>query len=188
MKFKFRSVLMASAAVLAGSFTLTSCDWFENVDNVTIPSEFEVTMSLNLTQSGEDITHQVEKSFNLEDNQDVAEYTDRIKEVTVESVTYRVEEYEAEGDDVILTNAQVKFSSTGMQPIQVAIGSGTVNLKTTTTDTALDIDEDTLMEIASTLKSQSNLTIVTSGTLSHAPVKCKIVMNVKTKVVAEAIE
>lgn len=172
-----RLVLIAFVAIASG------CE----LDDLEIPAELDTVWDVNITAESTDADYALEKTVELIDDPEVALYIDRLKGVQLEKITYRVVDYVAGPNDVILKDLQVDFrNASGSSTVGVSIGD--INLKTTTVDTDLGVSQEHIDFIAGLLKDEKEVTVKVAGTLSSTPVACKIVFTFHASITASALK
>lgn len=178
MKTKsFFSILLLIAA---GSFS--SCDLFEDADDVSFDVTLPITFLIN--ETADHPTGKVYSDTELLDatsNSDVAEYASKIKEFKVNKITYSISPG-ADPSTVIFTNGTIKVSSTG----KTIAAASSVSL-TNTTETELTADTAGLNELASKLLDDKQELILLDGTLSKTPVTFSVKFNFYVTVTANAL-
>ncbi|HEY0656737.1 MAG TPA: hypothetical protein VGD65_26585 [Chryseosolibacter sp.] len=185
----YRLVLSLAALPMIATI-FAGCNLFDKADNITFPSQIEVLWVVDEEAVATDAPYAYVKTVSLADDPEVEKYMNKLKNVEVEKITYRVEEYVAEGDAVMFKNGKAIFATAGSAAVEAsftASASG-VNLQTSTSDTDLIIDTDELNELASVLKTEKEIDMNLTGILSKTPVSFKIVATFQLKVTAEVLD
>jgi hypothetical protein len=178
-------------AVLAITLSFSGCDLFDKADDVTFPAEFQIAWVADEDSEGEMVPYTQTGTILLEDNAEVKKYIDKIKEIKIERITYRVEDFVAD-EAVIMTDGYASFSSTssGSTPVVApyAATAGGVNLQTSTSETDLSIDAAGLTTIANIFKQDKKIDMTSIGVLSTTPVSFKVVSKFYVKITANALD
>jgi hypothetical protein len=190
MNFKMFRLGLGITTALAMTLIFNACNLFDKADDITFPSQLEVVWSIDEQGQHTDFAYQDLRTLQLSDDPEIEKYINKIKDVKVEKITYRITDYAANGDAVFFKNGEVSFAAgTGSNVIKVpfaATASG-VNLQTTTNETELEIDAQGLTDLAATLKQEKELDMNAAGVLSKTPVSFKIVSTFHVKITAEVL-
>lgn len=183
------SILVRSALAVCFAFVMSSasCDLFDKVDDVNINVEFSQLLTVNETASAENVDYQLYKTLDANgQNSDFDKYKDKIKSITITSITYVIENCETEG--VTLTDGVVGFSATtAADPTKVAtIGVENICAAQGQTNT-LVFDQAALDQLASILQTDKKANIFVKGKLNHTPAKFNVNVHVAATVVADAL-
>jgi hypothetical protein len=190
MNFKTHRLILSLAALFTIAAVFAGCNLFDNADDITFPSQIEATWTVEENAEGKDKTYSTTKTLSLTDDREVEKYINKLKDVQIEKVTYRVEEYQAKGAAVIFNNGVASFATgaSGSLEVSFTASASGVNLQTATADTELEIDVDKLNELASVLKADKELQMNVSGVLTKTPVSFKIVSTFYLRVTAEVLD
>jgi hypothetical protein len=194
MKLRFVKLALGITAVVAGIVTFSACDLFDKATTITIPADLEVVWEADENAEGTDVVYNLTHTVSLADNADVAKHIDKIKEIKVESITYRVTDYndDPHGEAVIFKDGVASFSakgsSTSVLSVPYAASASGVNLKTTTTDKDLTIDADGLNDLAAIFKQDKELDMKVTGKLSRTPASFKLISVFHVKITADVVD
>jgi hypothetical protein len=190
MKIKMFRLGLAIAAVFAVATIFTSCNLFDKVDDITFPSELQVIWTVDEDGEHFNFAYSDTRTVKLSDDPEIEKYINKIKDVKIDKITYKIEEYEAEGDAVFLTAGNASFSSGSSSNAVVVPFAATagINLQTSSGEAELEIDEQGLTELAAIFKQEKELEMNAAGILSKTPVSFKIVSTFYIKITAEVLD
>lgn len=194
MKTSFLKPALAFSLVLTFVLMFSGCNLFDKADDITFPATLEVTWTAD--EDGDLVNHAYSKTatVKLSDNAEIARYNDKIKSVEIEKITYRITEYSdaPHNEAVIMKNGFASFSSTGSSTpileVPYAASAADVNLKTTTSDTDLNINAGGLTDLANIFKAEKELKMTSTGVLSRTPVSFTVVSTFHVKITAEILD
>jgi hypothetical protein len=174
-----------SAAII---LLTVSCDVFEEVGEITFPTTLEETIEVNEPDPSNGKNYTASRVLHLEDNSEIAPYLDKLKEVKIESISYRVTEFTGAPNTIVSgTLGLSPTSATSPSPEWVielsenlATSSGT-GYKLWMTDGAI---KD---ELAALLIEQREVKIHLNTRLSQTPVRFNIDIKVELAVTAQAL-
>jgi hypothetical protein len=186
--------ILSITTLIAAIVSFSGCDLFDKVDEVSIPAELEVIWTAD--ENGEMVDFEYAKSatVKLTDNAEISTHIDKIKDVKINKITYRITDYndDPHHEAVILKNGHVHFNSNGSTTTVVnvpfAASAADVNLKTSVDETELAIDAAGLTTLANLLKTEKELEMSSSGTISRTPVSFKVVSTFHVTVTAELLD
>ena len=155
--------------------TFTSCDWFNNLDDVTfdveVPVDFVVDIA-NPSYTGEVV-------LNAASDPDVAEYADKIKKFQINRITYLITP--AQSEDLTF-DGSIKIKSSG------EIVSTVENLSlTNTAEIDLPADLDGFNDLAAKLLDDNEETIQFTGQFLSTPDLFTVKLRFYISVTAEAL-
>ena len=166
------------------SLTLTGCDLFDKVDDVTfqgvLPVEFVVNEGVI---SDVPVEYSETRILDALENDDIEKYRNKIKDIKLNSVTYEIKNYDAPGE-VTLSNGSVKIVSSGKTLVTVP----SIILKETAETELTSLDASGLLEFANELEANKQIEISMGGTLSSTPVAFTLVAKFHVTVKAEVID
>lgn len=176
----------ASFACFAFIMSSASCDLFENLPDVSFDAELPLTFTVQESGTFTNKAYSNTQTLDATSNAEVAKYKGKIKEFTVNSVTYKITNYTSTppGTAVTFSNGKMSFGAVGATASTVAT-LGSVNLLSASSGAAqtLSIDQAGLNAMASTLLADKKIDVTTSGVLSSTPVSFKVetIFNVTIK-------
>lgn len=176
---KTKSIIPILLLIAFGTFS--SCDLFDEADDVS----FDITLPLNfsINESADNPGGKAYTDTELLDassNAEVAKYASKIKEFTVNRITYTISG--ANPNTVTFTNGQLKVSSTG-KTIATASSVSLAN----SAETDLTADEAGFNELAAKLLDDKQEMILLNGTLSKTPVAFTVKFNFYVTITANAL-
>lgn len=184
---KILSLLFVSAA-------LVTCDALEEADDVTFHADMEIDFIADENATGNDAPYDDVQLLDLSTNAEINEHMDRIKDIKIERVTYRIVAYDASphNNAVLLNSGTASFGPfDSILPTVIgnyAAGAGAVNLQTTTTETDLDIDADQFNDVAEMLLDDKKVLMYSEGTLSQVPVAFTVRAKFYFEITANALD
>ena len=185
---KTASVVLRTAFAVCFAFVMSSasCDLFDKVDDVTFEIALDHTFQVNETAEAQDVSYGLQELLDAASvNSDFDKYKDKIKSVTVTSVTYTIKNVETE---VIFSDGVIGFSAaTGSTATKVA-SLGVENIKAAENQVKnLPYDQAAIDELSNLLKNDKKANIYLSGTLSETPAKFDVFVTVKASITANAL-
>lgn len=185
------SVLLRSAMAICFAFVMSSasCDLFDKVDDVTIEVELEHIFHVNETAvSDNPVTYADVQLLDAADvNSDFEKYKDKIKSITVNSITYEVMNHTV-GTTTIFTNGNIGYSAATGQSASSVASLGIQNIKAAENQVKnLDFSQAALNDMGTLLKNDKELNLFLIGTFSKTPVKFDVKVKMKTSMTADAI-
>jgi hypothetical protein len=188
-----KKTLLSVAFAAAIAFVFAACDLFDKADEITIPSEIEVVWTVDENADQTNFAYTQTKTVKLSDAPEFEKYLDKVKEVKVERITYKITDYndDPHHEQVYFKDGVASFASAGTSTPAVTVpfaatASG-VNLQTVTSEVDLAIDADGLNKLAAIFKQEKELDMNAVGTLTRTPVSFKIVSTFHVKIVAEVL-
>lgn len=182
--------------VLSVGFALSfaSCSLFDKTDDVTFDVALTHTFQINVTSEDTEViilqTPAVLDAAAV--SADFAKYKDRIKGVAVTGVTYQIQNCTISG--VLLSDGIVAYSSiTVTEPnpdpnIGTSAIVGVENLKAAENqDRTLQFGQVALNDMSGLLKTNKELNLYLTGTLSKSPAKFDLVVTIKASVTADKL-
>jgi hypothetical protein len=184
------TLLLRSAMAVCFALVMSSasCDLFDKVDDVTLPVELEHTFHVNETLDKTGVTYSdMEVLDAAKVNSDFDTYKDKIKSITVESITYEVLNHTV-GTTTIFSSGNIGYSSsTGTSAASVA-SLGIENIKAAEGQTKnLPFNQTALNDIGNLLKNDKTVNLFLLGTFSKTPVKFDVKVKIKANITADAL-
>jgi hypothetical protein len=168
---------------VALTFALGGCDLFEDADDITfeivLPLEFDpVNESL---VSSSPVSYSDVENLDARDNDQVAKYKDKIKQVTLNRITYVISDYAAP-EPVTFTNGALTV------PGKTLASASNLNLQSTTETELPNVDQAGFDEFAKQIKANQNVDVTVAGTFSRTPVAFKVTAYFHVTIVANALD
>jgi hypothetical protein len=148
--------------------TISSCDLLSKADNISF--EAELPLAFNVDEeaiSSGSVTYTDSQLLDANSDPDVAKYASKIKEFTVNRITYRISG--ASDPSVLFTNGTLKIVSNG----KTIATASSVSLSNTA-ETELNADTAGFNELASALLNDKQEMVQLQGTLSKTPIAFKV--------------
>jgi hypothetical protein len=187
---KTASVIVRSALAVVFAFVMSSasCDLFDKVDDVTIEVILDHTFYVNEEEENPDgKAYAVNELLDAADvNSDFAKYKDKIKSITVTSVTYTIQNCQTEG--LIFTEGNIGFSAaTSSTPSQIA-SLGIEDIKgAENQEKHLTFSQSAVDELSNLLKNDRKANLYLVGVLSKTPADFDVFVTVKASITADAL-
>lgn len=161
---------------------LTSCDLFDKVDDVKFEGKLPVTFEINEGNVSEiPVTYSETEILNALDNDEIAKYKDKIKEIKLNKITYKIENYDAPAE-VIFSNGSLQISS---GKTLATITSLTLQ---NTAEAEFVADPLSFADFAAEIKDDKQVAINMQGTLSTTPVAFTLTAYFHVTVTAEVLK
>src|ERR1044071_4221725 len=107
---KKTSMIGRLAVAVCFALVVSSCDWFDKVDDVTFDVTLSHTFHIDQVAAGDDVVYQVEELLDAASvDSDFDKYKDNIKSIAVSGVTYEIQNCTTAG--VIFTDGTVAYSA-----------------------------------------------------------------------------
>jgi len=192
MKMSTPKILLI-VAFTAIAVVFAACDLFDKADEITIPSEIEVVWTVDENADQTNFAYTQTKTVKLSDAPEFQKYIDKVKEVKVERISYKVTDYndDPHHETVYFKDGVASFASAGTSSpvvtVPFAATASGVNLQASTTEVDLNIDAEGLNKLAAVFKQEKELDMNAVGVLTRTPVSFKIVSTFHVKIVAEVL-
>lgn len=185
---KTASIVLRSAIAVCFALVMSSasCDLFDKVDDVTFEVTLDHTFNVNETNKGQDVEYALRETLDAADvSAEFAKYKDKIKSITVSSVTYEVKNCET---NTTLTDGAIGFSAeNSTTPAQIA-SLGAENLKLIENQVkTLIFSQANIDALSNLLKNDKMVNIYVTGTLAETPAKFDVEVIVKASITADAL-
>ncbi|MGE0770398.1 MAG: hypothetical protein AB7K37_01715 [Cyclobacteriaceae bacterium] len=177
-----RTVLFVGLFIVGSSL---SCSLFDKVDDVTFDIVVEHTFSIDASEN-DPLSYSKKETIDPSTNSEFAKYKDKIKEITIKSVEYSVENYSGE-PGITFSNGKGTFVGTGtsaaasaslaFQDIQASVGQ----------TFQLDYSTAGLDEIGNELENLKKIDFQVSGNLSGVPVAFQVPVTITMTIKADAL-
>jgi len=187
-QMKTASIVLRSAVAVCFAFVMSSasCDLFDKVDDVTIEITLDHTFNVNETASATNVTYEKKETLDAAQlNSDFNKYKDKIKSISVSSVTYVITNC---SDGAVVQNGKIAFSSINASSAQQITSLGNENLKAIEGVTkSLNYSQADLDALANLLKNDKKALIYLQATLAQTPVKFDVTVTVNASITADAL-
>jgi hypothetical protein len=184
---------LKALGLLVVAASLITCDALEEADDVTFHADMTIVFITNEDGDGTNVPYDDVQLLDLADNAEIADYLDRIKDIKIDSITYRITNYDASphGEAVIFNNGTASFgpfdSDAQVLTVDYAASASGVNLQTTVTETTLDIDQDQFNTVIDLLLDDKKVKMYSEGELSKTPIAFNIVSKWYFTITANAL-
>jgi len=185
---KIMGLLLISAAFV-------TCDALEEADDVEFHTTFELIFMADENGSGTSVGYDDLEILDFASNTEIAPYLDKIKDIEITKVTYRITGYsEAPNSgcsNVVMTNGFAKFGQVGTLEEFVfgsfAATAAGVNLQSTISETELSIVPAQFEDLTDLLLDEKKANIYSVGILSCTPIAFNVVAKFYVTVTANAL-
>jgi hypothetical protein len=174
-----------------------TCDALEEADDVTFEEDFEIIFHADENGNGVGVAYKDLQTLDFASNTDIAPYLNKIKDIEVTRVTYRITGYQEDPNadppctNVVMTNGFAKFGQVGtLEEIELGAFAATaagVNLQATTAETDLTINAAQFKALADLLLDEKKANIYSVGTLSCTPIQFNVVATFYVTITANAL-
>jgi hypothetical protein len=184
---KILGLLFVSAAFV-------TCDALEKADDVVFHAAIEIDFVADENGEGTDAPYEDVQLLDLTTNAEINDHIDKIKDIKIERITYRIINYDASPhfSAVLLTSGTASFGTFDSDIKSItgnfAASAAAVNLQTTTTETDLDIDAGQFNDIAEMLLEDQKVKMYSAGTLSQIPVAFTVRAKFYFEITANALD
>lgn len=167
---------LITLGLLLTSATLITCDVLEKADDVTFSADVELDFVADEDGEGNDVPYEDVQLLDLSSNSEIDKYIDKIKEIKIDRITYRVIGYDASphNNAVMLNSGTVSFGpyDSNVQTVtgSFAASAAAVNLQTATAEADLHFDSEEINSVAKMLLEDKQVKMYSEGTLSQIPV------------------
>ncbi|MEP5340585.1 MAG: hypothetical protein ABJL44_03245 [Algibacter sp.] len=163
--------------------TVLSCNELDKLTEFDITEDFDTTLNISIPDNSEGMEYSFEETTTIDiaSNEDIQENLDLIENVTLNALTYEISNFDG-AEDTTITEASINFAD-------INISVADINLKEAdTNNTVFDIiDAEKLEDIANTLKSNNELTVTLTGTISDTPATFDIIIILDTTFTIDVI-
>ncbi len=187
---KIFNVLLRSALFVGFAFmgSSLSCDLFDKVDDVTFDVEISHVFVIdeNFDSQGSSVTYLDSDIIDPTQNDEFNKYKDKIKDLTINSVTYSVENFDPGSAGTSFTNGMGTFlASAGgaSADASAVLGFTTIPGAAGT----LNYTVSDLQAIAQQLKDLNSVEFQVSGTFDQTPVAFNVVVVLDCTIKADAL-
>ncbi len=185
---KTASIVLRSAIAVCFAFVMSSasCDLFDKVDDVTFDVVLDHTFHADETDEASDVDYTLMEVLDAADvNSDFAKYKDKIKSITVTSVTYEIQNCEY---TTVVSDGIVGFSSVSASTASKVASLSVDNLKAAEGQVKnLDYNQAAIDELSNLLKNDKKANVYFSATLNETPAKFDVKVTVKASITADAL-
>lgn len=194
MKSPITKFTLSLVAIVSLTLLLSACGLFDKATDVTFPSSLEVEWTVHQDLGGTNVAYTHSQDVDLSTSPDIAKYIDKIKEIKIDKIVYKITDYDAapHNTQVFFTNGVASFtatsSTTPVLNIPYTASVAGVNLQTANADTELTIDANGFNALATVFKKDKKIKMVTSGVLSKTPVSFKVKSTFYFQITANALD
>lgn len=179
MKNRFL-VSMLSTMFLVG--VMASCDLFDKADDISFSTEFE--KSLTVDQAGKG-SYSDKIILDATTDAEVAKYKEKIQNIELNKVTYRVSEYDGPADATF--TGDILFGENGNLGSVSISGINLLDASTSGDEMELDLSQDEVNAVAAQLKNDKTVLVTMAGEFSDGPVSFVVTVTMNAKITADAL-
>jgi len=161
---------------------LASCNLFDKVDDVSFNTEFEESFVINGATTD---PYSSVITLDATSDPEVNKYKEKIKEITINKITYTVTNYNGPAGTTFSGDALF-----GANPSLGSVAISNLNLGSASSsgeEFELDLSQETVDKVTNQLKADKKVAVTLAGTFSNEPVNCVIKLKVNAKVTADAL-
>ncbi len=167
--------------LLLSVFTFSSCDLFDNVDDVTFDVVLPLDFAIDVNQQSDGpVNYSETKLLDVTSNPDIEEYASKIKEIKVNKITYVISNANANG--VTFSNGSVVVNSTNQEIASISQAS-----IANTAEIELTANTAGLNALGASLQNSNQETVKFQGTFSSTPVAFQVKVRFYVSVTADAL-
>jgi hypothetical protein len=187
---KTATLVLRSALAICFAFFMSSasCDLFDKVDDVTFDVSLDQVFHVNETKTDKNVVYSDLEILDAATiNSDFAKYKDKIKSITITSVTYEVQNVQT--TSVIFTGGSVGYSSaTAVTPSQIASLGIESPAAAQNQVKNLPFSQSALDEFANFLKNDKKAAVYLVGSFDQTPAQFDVTITVKATITADALK
>ena len=170
MKTKISLLLL----VLITSF---SCSELDKLTEFNVTEDFSTSVGVSIADNaGLEASVNESSTIDIAENEDIKDNLDLIESVTINALTYEISNFSGT-DGATITEASISFGDISISVADINLGEADTN------NTVFTIsDSDKIGNIANVLKSNNQLTVTVTGTISSTPASFDVVVNLDATV------
>jgi hypothetical protein len=175
-------------AMISFATLFTSCDLFEDADDIDFDATLEETITVTEESTGTNVAYAETILLDATSDPDIDEYKDKITGFTVKKISYQVTSYD--GPSLCTFSGTLAFGDASLATSTVSATITNLNLQQAYTSAQvfdLTFNQADTDKIAALLKDDKAVKIYLNGTLSQTPVYCTIRVIVDVSVKADAL-
>ena len=175
MKFTLKTLPVLFILLIASS----SCDELDELTEFDIKEDFSTSISVNLDEES-NLSWSDSATIDISTNQEIADNLDLIQNVSINSLTYEINNVSGEGTTI--SEASISFNG---QSISVE----NLNLVTADTNNTVFTIEDTslLTSIGNALENNPVITVGLSGTIDAVPASFDVIVTLDSTVTVDVL-
>lgn len=180
--------LKCLAWLTAATFLFSGCDKLEEADDVSFDATFTIPQPFVVDEDQDEPENPYvssNSSMEATQNSQVQQYIDRIKSIKVNQVNYVISNFQADGA-VTLVSGSATFFATGGNA-----GSGVIaqvsNVPLTNHSGILQVSQEGLDTIGEIILEDGEVQVISSATLSDAPVSFAVTVTLDVTITANAL-
>lgn len=166
--------------------TMSGCDLFEDAGDVTFNRVLTANINVNAGAADQNIADVL--LIDAENDAEVQKYADKIKEFKVNSITYKITNYNGPSP-CQFTNGSMRFSQSATNAGNVVASVASLDLSTAVgQDKDLGAASSVTTQIENFLKNDRKVYIHVAGNLSQVPVSFTLQVSFDVSVTANALK
>ena len=164
----FIAILLSGCSLLEGDFS----------------GEVHTTFAIHESSSGSNISYNNIQTINAEDDDDIRNNLDKVKNWSVEKISYKIQNYQ--GDAATTFSGSLGFSKISANSPAILVSVTGVNLSSLNNGPKQDsgLSASDLATIASWMDSDHKVKVYMQGVLSQGPVSFDLVVYATVKITA----
>ena len=176
-------IISKISVLLLTMIAVISCDKLEELADIDFTQSFTETVSVNVSEESETPQSWSESStINIASNSMVQEYKDLIKNITINSLEFKIDGFLG-AEDATISDASMSFGETSITLEDINLEESDTNNTVYTVS-----DASQLNAIADELQEANLITATLSGTISGTPVKFDVIITLNITVTANALQ
>ncbi|MDN5201424.1 hypothetical protein QQ008_08630 [Fulvivirgaceae bacterium BMA10] len=171
-----------NVGVLVIALAMFSCE--DDITSINLNSELEEEVNVSAGEGQSQFTQSV--TIDATQDSDIQEYLGKIKEYQIESITYRIEDYQGDASTQFSGSLTIMPSGTAtgntfeyqIDPVTLSTSQGQ--------DIPVNFSQDDLDEIEGLLRASNAVNTSVIGMLSDVPASFRLILKMTIKVKANA--
>lgn len=157
----------------------SSCDELDELTEFDINEDFSTTISVDLSGDSP-VTWSENATIDISDSQEIADNLDLIQNVTINSLTYEINN--VSGDGTTVTEASISFNGQSISVANLDLVMADAN------NTIFTIEDTSLLTtIGNSLENDPVITVGLSGTIDAVPVSFDIIVTLDSTVTVDVL-
>ena len=178
MNYSFKNLALVLLVTL-----FSSCDEIDELTELRLTEDFSTTVTVNLPDDSMGLPQSISETttISLTDSPEIEEYLNLIQDVTINSLTYEIDNYSVIENGTI-TEASVTFNGE-------SIAVSDINLQDSDSNNIVYEIENTdlLTAIGNALENNNEISIGITGTVNGTPVQFDIIITLETTVTVDLV-
>ena len=167
--------------LLVMMISVSSCDELDELTEFDITEDFSATFNVDVPADAPTLTWGQEQTIDLATNQEIQDNLNLLQNVTLNSLTFEIDDYVGEAG-IMITEASLIFGGTTISVSDIDLKASDDNNVVTSIGNASQ-----LIDIANVLQNNTSITAEVTGTVSGAPVNFNVKVNLDVTVTLDVL-